>query len=343
MTKVKKTMVREFLQEVYPAVEKREKWGVFDRVRSSKIVDITKDNIIHFLPKIEECHSHSELKNDRLEKLYNGDPESIEEFRKHQFDGILFPNFRETVSGKPSPHDQIWMDFMRKGKKNDPVYTGKCLMDDKGEILAWLFYWQTLNKPSAFHRKETDKYLRHGLTEGKTYYPVDQRRENLRNLIDHILRFDIMQQRVKLAMARLFAHTLQSMLTQNPELMTMILCIQLEIVTNPEIILPNMSVPIAPNPNSSLFFQGLSCRTHGASFYKDGQTAKRQLNNGITMELNPAWEEFSGDIWEMHLRAWQKWRGIQYAFGDLTNDGYDPKLVLKRPDYRLQLNRKKQD
>jgi len=306
----------ELLQSYFSAIDlgaHRGRWGDFDRVRSSCIVDIDASNIDEYLPKIEHAYRQDEF--------------NLEAFVHQKQRGFIFPDFDEPLHGKPSIRQQMLENFTMERTANDPLYKGKGLLDRHGELIAWGTYWQTPVRPGKKYREMMENLLSKGLTGAPMHYlrPATEF-PKFHKEIKYTLHLYTIQSLVKMGMSRLFPHILQDALILNKSLKTLVGYRQLDLETDPPIILRNSTTRIAPNKKSGDFFQTLGCLDYAIDENINAEPAVRMLD-GKPVNVNPAWVHFYGDVIEMYLRAWQGWRTKQYGYGDITNDGYNRSIL----------------
>jgi len=300
----------------------------FRRVRTARYVDINGGNIEEFLPKIRQSYERAWLRPETLEKLSRDSADDIQSFKEETGKGIFVYGFDEKPNEGLSIQEEIIRDLKsEKDPQYFPRFQCKCLLDENGEVIAWLTYWQ----PPAYTGKNTEhpdmikEYLQHGVTGGHMQYTVKPPYKDYKSNFNEFLLFDTLRGEVPMAAARLFPHALQDMIAECPRIQSFISYRLYELFQNPSFPKFDARIRLFENTKSDSFFSKRGCTSFAIDYSKRGKKSMRELSDGSTTSLNPAWIALSGDIRQMYRKSLELWNIMQCAHGDPTCDGLDTK------------------
>lgn len=292
---------------------------IYDRVRTATYGTISRGNVDLLLPKIHESYKRSTLQAETIEKLARHRAQGETHFKGDVHKGIFVFDFQERVDGNPSIEEQMYDEFTRS-PEHSTGYVGKYLMDDDGELLAWLTYWQPPRLKNEQYRSMLDQYLRKGVTGGKMRYSRKPERREFLPYLDSTLMFDTIKGEVPFAANRLFAKSMQDMLLDNSSLEMFIGYRLHELHLNPPLEVYKKPIRLFDNLRSSKFFTDRECGSFATDHNRSGPASIRTLSDGSTVLLNPEWVAFNGRFDDIINASWQKWHSVQRKFGDVSID-----------------------
>lgn len=303
----------------------------FARVRNARYVDINGGNIHDYLPRIRASYERAWLGAQSLEKLRRNNADDIAAFCDETAKGVFVYGFDEKIDGT-SVEDQIVADLESDNDPNDfPSYKFKALEDDKGELLAWLTYWQPpVFKGNGSHRAAVKRYLHNGVTGGEMRFGLQPTKESFLAKPDKVLLFDTLRGEVSTAAARLFAKSVQDMIDTCPSIEDFISYRIRELFTEPRFPAYNATKRFCENTKSEVFFNKRGCIDIARDFNPDGPKSQRVMQDGTTVTLNPEWDVLSCEIRELFRRSKSIWNAIQLENGDPTSDGLDAKFGVRK-------------
>ena len=324
------TEIDPFLEDVDKMFKLKYPPAIFERVRNATYVTLNRDTYPEYRDRLFESYRRYWLKPDTIAKLH--DPGLVSEFTKETKQGIFVYGIDERVNGKPSVAEQMDDDFSRDYGPHDRSYLGKALVDDTGEVLSWLTYWQTPKQPNGKALKEMRDYLDRGVTGGRMKYTGAPDKDTFSRNIRTLLMFDTISGGPPMASARLFAKSVQDMLDPaqggTPHLTNFVAYRLYELHMEPAI-RRNRIMRLADNKSSDRFFDRYGCEEFAYDFSPHGPRSERVLpalqgdavGEQRKMYLNPRWVAFSGEFDTLFSQAWAVWRSMQRTYGDVTDDG----------------------
>lgn len=304
---------------------------LFARVRNAKYVDINRTNIHDYLPRIRASYERAWLTAKSLEKLSHNNADEIAAFCAETAKGVFVYGFDEKV-GDASVEEQMVGDLTSENDPNDfPAYKCKALEDEKGELLAWLTYWQPpLFRSNGSHRESVVKYLHNGVTGGDMHFGLQPTKESFLMKPDKVLLFDTLRGEVSTAAARLFAKSVQDMIDHCSYIEDFITYRIRELFTEPRFQAYNATKRFCENTKSEIFFNARGCIDIARDFNPDGPKSQRVMENGTVVTLNPEWDVLSSEIRELFRRSKAIWNAIQLKNGDPTSDGLDDRFGVRK-------------
>lgn len=314
------------------------KIDTFARVRNARYVDVDASNIDALLPKIGQSYKRAWLKPETLEKLKTNHPDDIDHFRKTVERGVFVYDWNER-NGGPSLEEQFREDVLREVDTYDTAkFRCKCLLDDEGEILAWLSYLQPpkSSRPEAYRERVRD-YMLHGATGGRMEYTRKPNYKQFRHRLDNIFLFDTLRGGVPMAASRLFAKSMQEVAMECSHIQHFI-CYRLhEIFITPQFEAMREPLRFSENIRSEHFFHERGCKVIAYDYNKNGPKSPRTLSDESVIQLNPNWVVLAGEMPDVFHRSLNEWRLTQIRYGDFSSDGINPAQVYRNTPFKLAI------
>ena len=293
---------------------------VYERVRTGEYVTLNRKTYPLYRDRLRSLYQDTLLRSESIEKLASNDTRMIKEYQNETRKGVFIYDIDEPINGGLSVGEQMDRDFRREYGPRDSAYVGKALVDDQGNLLSYLTYWQTPRRPKKKDRKHIRNYLYKGVTGGKMQYKGGDPEHFLKTW-DKILMFDTVcaDRDVPMGSARLIAKAAQDMLHENPELQVFIAYRLHQLSMEPTF--PALSQPInmSENKSSRKFFDLRGCSVFADDFNEHGPKSRR-IVNGTEVMLNPWWVAFNADMRTFLMESWGLVRATQYRYGDTTED-----------------------
>lgn len=304
----------------------RKKRGMFEKVRTAEVEEITGDNIHDMLPAIERVYNQAYLREDAIEFLRENTAASINAFRERTKKGVFVFGFHEKVKGKPSVAEQMVHDFTKPDATDDVKYRGWVLHEPGQEnIQAFLTLWEPPYDES--HKNPMlAQYLKTGVTGGKMRYTRKPKQAEIEPYIGKTLMIDTICSNQRYAASRLFAKALHRSKKNRKDLQYFMGYRLHELLFTPPFQAFQEPIRFSDNASSADFFESRDCASFAYDHNTRGSQSVRKLSDGTSLYLNPEWVAFNGKFDSVLAASLIAWRTVQATYGDISYDGFDKQV-----------------